>query len=53
MAIFLSVTLVVQAIRNDIVTTREKQNPIVIACGINVLFDSLKKNIAWTIPNAR
>jgi len=50
---FLLVTWVVHAIRNDIVTTREKQKPITIACGIKVLFDNLKKKLAWTIPRAR
>jgi hypothetical protein len=33
--------------------TRAKQNPIVIACGTNVFFDTLKKKIAWTIPRPR
>ena len=52
-AIFLCARFVVQAIRKHIVTTREKQNPITIACGINVFLDNLKKKIAWTIPSPR
>jgi hypothetical protein len=43
---FLLVTVDVHANRNAIVATLEKQNPIVIACGINFLFDNLKKKTA-------
>jgi hypothetical protein len=50
---FLLVTCVVHANRKAIVVTLAKQNPIVIACGINVFLESLKKKIAWTIPKLR
>lgn len=42
-AMFLFVGWVAQAIRNAIVATREKQKPIVKACGAKVRFDTLKK----------
>jgi hypothetical protein len=45
-AMFLFLTCIVHAIRKDIVTTREKQNPITNACGINFFFDRLKKYTA-------
>ena len=50
---FLVARFVVQAIRKHIVATREKQNPMTIACGINVFLDNLKKKIAWTIPSPK
>ena len=52
-ATFLFVRFVVQASRKHITTTREKQNPINMACGINVFLDNLKKKIAWTIPSPK
>lgn len=52
-ATFLSVSSTVHAILNDNETTREKQNPITIACGTNVFFESRKKKIAWVIPRPR
>jgi len=50
---FLLCTSDVHAIRKAIVTTREKQKPMVIACGTNVFLDNLKKQYAWNIPRAR
>jgi hypothetical protein len=52
-AIFLLVRLFVQAILRARETTREKQNPITIAWGINVFLENRKKKIAWVIPRPR